>query len=352
MNTFGRNLRLTTFGESHGPAIGGVIDGFPAGFKIDFPELLGEIAKRRPGSSLSVTQRQETDQPEFLSGINENGITLGTPIGFIIRNRDGHIKDYEELVDKYRPNHADYTYDAKYGLRDHRGGGRASARETANWVVAGALTRQWLKKQGIIVHSILSGVGKINYAPHLINRLSYNPKAYSELTVPGEYQEQFEFEIQKAMRSGDSIGGIVTGMITGIPAGLGEPTADKLHSRLAQAMMSINAAKGFEYGIGFKASKKTGSETLDIFEVNKKGSIITKSNFSGGIQGGISNGMPVFFNVAFKPTPTIMQEVATVNNVKQSCVLKMKGRHDPCVAVRAVEVVKAMAALVIADFIL
>ena len=352
MNSFGLNLRLTTFGESHGKAIGGIIDGFPPGFKIDFYDLSKAIAERRPGSSINVTQRQEDDMPEFLSGINEEGITLGTPIGFIIRNKDSHSRDYDELETKYRPNHADYTYDARYGMRDHRGGGRSSARETANWVVAGALANQLLKKKGISVSAILSSVGNISFTKRIIENLSISPLNLKEFLLTDNEKAQIEDEIASAKRNGDSIGGIITCLITGVKAGMGNPVFDKLQSRLAQAMLSINAVKGFEYGLGTSISSKFGSEILDTFDVIDSGDIITKSNFSGGIQGGISNGMPIFFNVFFKPTPTILKELNTIDNNKNRVTLKMTGRHDPCVAVRGVPVVKAMASLVLADFML
>ena len=351
MNSFGKKLRVTTFGESHGTALGGVIDGFPSGFKIDFDELMKEVAKRSPGSSSLVTQRKESDRPEFLSGITEDGITLGSPIGFIIRNMDNRSKDYSDVANKFRPNHADYTYEAKYGIRDFRGGGRASARETANWVVAGALAMQWLKTKEIEVDAILSGVGKVTYADELLEKLATFPMNNTNLIVPSDIKKAIEEEILLAKNNGDSIGGTVTCLIKGVSAGVGEPVGDKLHARLAFSMMSINAAKGFEYGLGMLSSTKRGSEILDYFDV-EDGKVITKTNFSGGIQGGISNGMPIFFNVAFKPTPTILQELPTIDKNLQTAILKMKGRHDPCVAVRAVPVVKAMAALTIADFLL
>lgn len=352
MNSFGKNLRLTTFGESHGKAIGGVIDGFPPRFKIDFDDLASAMAERRPGSSLNVTQRQEDDIPEFLSGITENGITLGTPIGFIIRNKDSHSKDYNELKTKYRPNHADFSYDVKYGIRDYRGGGRSSARETANWVVAGALALQWLNKKGISISTVLSAVGKISYTDELIQELSRKPFSLKELILPETERAKIDEEIANAKKQGDSVGGVVTCLIEGVKAGVGDPVFDKLQSHLAQAMLSINAVKGFEYGIGTSASAKFGSEVLDIYTVNNNNDIITEANYSGGIQGGITNGMPIFFNVFFKPTPTILKEVDTIDNNKNKVTLKMTGRHDPCVAVRGVPVVKAMASLVLADFLL
>lgn len=351
MNTFGTKLRITTFGESHGPAIGGVIDGFPPLFKIDFEKLQEEIDKRKPGNSLLVTQRKESDMPEFLSGISEDGRTLGTPIGFIIRNSDNRGKDYSELADKYRPNHSDFTYDVKYGIRDFKGGGRASARETANWVVAGALAQQWLKNSSINIQAELTGVGEISYTREIVDQFSLKPSEINRIILPSEIKKSFEEEILKAKNEGDSIGGMVTCLITGLHPGLGNPVFDKLQAKLAQGMMSINAVKGFEYGLGMKYSTSRGSETVDLFEAEEN-TIKTITNFSGGIQGGISNGMPVYFNVAFKPTPTIMQELTTVTSRYEKTTLKMKGRHDPCVAVRGVPVVKALTALVVMDSLL
>lgn len=352
MNTFGRNLRVTTFGESHGAAMGGVIDGFPPGFKIDFDKLNKDIAERKPGSSHLVTPRKETDLPEFLSGISSDGVTLGTPIGFIVRNSDHHSNDYDEMANKYRPNHADYTYTCRFGIRDHRGGGRASARETVNWVVAGALANQWLKSLGVTVSSILSGVGKFDFSESLKNELINQPETLTELKVPLEYKDKFEKEILCARNRGDSIGGVVTGLVSGLKPGIGNPVFGKLHAALAQAMMCINAAKAFEYGAGSAAAGFLGSEAADIFYRISNGSIRTIKNFSGGIQGGISNGMPVYFKVTFKPTPTIMMPLPTLDTNGEETILKGKGRHDPCVAVRAVPVVKAMTALTIADFLL
>lgn len=353
MNTFGKNLTLTTFGESHGPAMGGVIDGFPAGLKIDFDLLYEEVAKRRPGSSSLVTARNESDRPEFLSGISTDGITLGTPIGFIVRNTDHKSKDYDEMSKVYRPNHADYTYIARYGLRDPRGGGRSSARETVNWVVAGALASQWLATKNIEVQSVLSQVGPIS-AGDIFDSLITNPEQPFQLEVNESIRLAMQEQIVIAKKAGDSIGGKVSGLITGIPTGIGNPVAEKLHAALGSAMLSINAAKGFEYGLGFRAPSARGSETYDRFlpPAYPDGPIKTATNYSGGIQGGISNGMPIYFSVAFKPTPTIMQPLETVDTQGHEVVLKPAGRHDPCVAVRAVPVVKAMASLVIADFML
>lgn len=351
MNTFGRNLRLTTFGESHGPAIGGIIDGFPPNFKIDFEELQKFIDERRPGSSQMTTQRREPDKPEFLSGISGSGITLGTPIGFIVRNTDCRSSDYENIASSFRPSHADYSYFKKYGIREAGGGGRSSARETLNWVIAGGLANQWLKSQDIEIQSALTRVGSVEAIdPTLLfcqasNRIS--------LTITEENRRRMEEKILEAKNSGDSIGGIVSCLIKGVPTGLGNPIADKLHARMAMAMMSINAAKGFEYGAGFNSAEMMGSQTADCFIPGDiVGGIKTSTNYSGGIQGGISNGMPIFFSVAFKPTPSISKELQSVDIKGHPIKIKINGRHDPCVALRAVPVVKAMAALVIADFLL
>lgn len=352
MNTFGRNLRLTTFGESHGPAIGGIIDGFPSGFKIDFDQLQRDLDERKPGNSILVTQRKEDDKPEFLSGISEDGITLGTPIGFIIRNKDQRSKDYSDLGEKYRPNHADFTYDAKYGLRDFRGGGRASARETANWVVAGSLAAQWLKEKGVEIKALLTGVKGYDFSSRIYENLIRNQFDTSGFTISETERKEIDLAILEAKNNGDSIGGMVTGLITGVKPGVGDPVFRKLHAILAQAMMSINAAKAFEYGIGENLLDYTGIESADLFINNEVGGIQTETNYSGGIQGGISNGMPIYFSVFFKPTPTVMKELKTVTKEGKATMLQMKGRHDPCVAVRAVPVVKAMASLVMADYLL
>ena len=352
MNTFGDKLRLTTFGESHGPAMGGILDGMPPMIPIDFKEINNEVAKRSPGSSILVTQRKESDSPEFLSGLSPEGITLGTPIGFIIRNNDTRSSDYSDLADKFRPNHADFTYSEKYHITDHRGGGRSSARETANWVVGGALVQQFLSTRfNIEIHAVLSGVGKVSYTSQLIDSLCTEPFSNLSLDIPDIIKKEMEGEILKAKEEGDSVGGTVTCVINGVKPGKGNPVFGKMHARLAEAMMSINAAKGFEYGLGYKAAQSRGIETLDIFDCNdEKREVLTKTNYSGGIQGGISNGMPIFFNVHFKPTPTVMRELPTVNKEFEHTTLKMRGRHDPCVAVRAVPVVKAMATLVVGNF--
>ena len=328
MNTFGRNLRLTTFGESHGKAMGGILDGMPGGVKIDMDVIIRETARRRPGQSHLVTARNEKDIPELLSGLTDDMVTLGTPIGFIVRNTDQRSGDYGEMAELYRPNHADFTYDMRYGLHEARGGGRASARETLNWVIGGAIARQLPCMKDISIHAHVISIGGVRGT-----------------------QEELVAVVEEAMKRGDSVGGVEECDIDGIPAGIGNPVFGKLHARLAQAMMSINAAKGFEYGDGFAAAAMYGTEHADIFTTSD-GHIITRTNHSGGIQGGISNGMPVRFRVAFKPTPTLLRDIETVDKEGNARILRGKGRHDPCVALRAVPVVEAMAALVIADELL
>ncbi|MDE6380599.1 MAG: chorismate synthase [Muribaculaceae bacterium] len=325
MNTFGNNLRLTTFGESHGKAMGGILDGMPGGVKIDMDVILRETARRRPGQSHLVTARNEKDIPELLSGLTDDMVTLGTPIGFIVRNTDQRSGDYGEMADLYRPNHADFTYDMRYGLHEPRGGGRASARETLNWVIGGAIVRQLTCMKDVSITARVISIGGIQGT-----------------------QEELDRVVEEAMKRGDSVGGVVECEIKGVPAGIGNPVFGKLHARLAQAMMSINAAKGFEYGDGFEAASAYGTEQADIF-TSENGHIHTLTNHSGGIQGGISNGMPIRFKIAFKPTPTLLRDIETVDKEGNPRILKGKGRHDPCVALRAVPVVEAMAALVVAD---
>ncbi len=328
MNIFGRNLRLTTFGESHGKAMGGILDGMPGGVKIDMDIIIRETARRRPGQSHLVTARNEKDIPELLSGLTDDMVTLGTPIGFIVRNTDQRSGDYGEMAQLYRPNHADFTYDMRYGLHEPRGGGRASARETLNWVIGGAIARQLPCMKDITVSAKVISIGGVTGTA-----------------------EELASVVEEAMKRGDSVGGVVECIIEGVPAGIGNPVFGKLHSRLAQAMMSINAAKGFEYGDGFAAATMYGTEHADIF-TSDDGKILTMTNHSGGIQGGISNGMPIVFRVAFKPTPTLLRDIETVDKDGNAKILKGKGRHDPCVALRAVPVVEAMAILVIADHLL
>ena len=352
MNSIGNKLRLTTFGESHGKAMGGIVDGFPPNFKIDFQKVNEELEKRRPGASIFVSRRSEDDVPEFLSGIASDGMTLGTPIGFIIRNNDCRPSDYDTENRPFRPNHADFTYIKKYGIHDFSGGGRASARETVNWVVAGALCLQWLDTKGIQINSILSSVGDVGIND-IETRLSNSSSLHPSINISEKEQKDMENAIMQAKKEGDSIGGKVTCIVTGMKPGIGYPVFDKLNSILARYLMSINGAKGIEFGRGFDSSRLRGSEMADCFIHDENGeNIITGSNNSGGIQGGISNGMPIFFSVAFKPTPTINKPLSTINMKGEAIVLQSHGRHDPCIAVRAVPVVKAMTALALMDLML
>ena len=348
-NTFGKIFTLTTFGESHGEALGGIIDGCPAGLKIDLDFIQKELDRRRPGQSKVVTQRKESDTAEFLSGIFE-GKTTGAPIGFIVKNEDQKPKDYEHIKDAYRPSHADYTYDSKYGARDHRGGGRSSARETVSRVVAGSIAKFLLKKENIKIKAYVSNIGNIEIG-----------KSYKELNLDAEENivrcpdekvaEQMIKRIEEVRKQGDTIGGIIDCIIENVPVGLGEPVFDKLHADLGKAMLSINAVKGFEYGSGFGGTTMLGSRHNDAF-YNSGKKIATRTNHSGGIQGGISNGEDIYFRVAFKPVATIMQEQKTVNKEGEEVKISGKGRHDPCVLPRAVPIVEAMAALVLADHLL
>ena len=350
MNTFGHIYRLTSFGESHGAAIGGVIDGVPAGIEIDLAEIQTELDRRRPGQSAIVTGRRESDRVKILSGIFE-GRTLGTPIGFIIENADHHSNDYETMRHCYRPSHADYTYQVKYGIRDHRGGGRSSARETVSRVVAGAIAKQILKRKGINVTAYTSQVGDValhaDYRSLDLTMTETNPVRCPDENVA----DKMEALILEVKSQGDTVGGIVSCVVTGVPAGLGEPVFGKLHARLADAMLSINAAKGFDYGMGFAGASMRGSETIDRF-ICDGDKIHTETNNSGGIQGGISNGEDIYFRVAFKPVATLLQEVTTITDSGERMTLKVKGRHDPCVVPRAVPVVEAMTAMVILDAVL
>lgn len=344
-NTFGTLFRLTTFGESHGPAIGGIIDGCPAGIELDFDAIDREMQRRKPGQSKITSQRKEGDEVKFLSGIFE-GKTTGTPIGFIIENADHRSRDYNHLRDVYRPSHADFTYEKKYGIRDYRGGGRSSARETACRVVAGAIAKQFLK--GVEINAFVSAVGELELTKDFseidFSETENNPVRCPDAKVAAKMEEL----IRKVRKEGDTVGGVVSCYIENVPAGLGEPVFDKLHAQLGKAMLSINAVKGFEYGGGFAGSKMRGSQHNDIFEESGK----TKTNFSGGIQGGISNAMPIYFRVAFKPVSTLMRAQETISTDYQKTEVMGKGRHDPCVVPRAVPIVEAMAALVLADFVL
>lgn len=345
MNTFGNILRLTTFGESHGPAIGGVIDGFPAGVKIDFDLLQSMMERRRPGQSAVVTSRREPDEVQFLSGIY-NGVTTGTPIAFIIANTNTRSEDYGQLADAFRPNHADFTYQAKYGIRDYRGGGRASARETAVRVAAGALAKQLLRQYGIEVCAFTAQIGEVQAG---VADGSCRNEVYCPDPVAAE---KMKLAIADARAMGDTLGGIVQCTVTGCPAGLGEPMFAKLQAMLAGAMLSINAAKGFDYGDGFAAASMRGSAHVDEFVADENHRITTATNHSGGIQGGISNGAPIQFRVAFKPVATMMRSIDTVNTRGEKVTLQPRGRHDVCVVPRAVVVVEAMAALVILDAVM
>jgi chorismate synthase len=344
MNSLGKLFRLTSFGESHGPAIGGVIDGFPSNIEIDLKAVQNELDRRRPGQSAIVTQRKEPDTVEFLSGI-EQGKSTGASIGFIIKNQNQKSKDYSHLEEVFRPSHADFTYDAKYGIRSVAGGGRSSARETANWVVAGALAKQLLERMNISARAYVSQVGAVRMetVPQW-DVIENNPV---RCACP-KTAESMENLIREVRKDGDTIGGVVSCKISGVPAGLGEPIFDKLHADLAKYMMTINAAKGFEYGSGFSGVTMKGSEHNDKFK-NDAGNIVTESNYSGGIQGGISNGMDIDFKVAFKPVATLIQKQESINKKGEKVELDGKGRHDPCVVPRAVPIVEALAYMLILD---
>lgn len=351
MNTFGTRFRLTTFGESHGAAIGGVIDGFPSGIAIDLDFIQAELDRRRPGQSLLTTARKEGDKVEILSGVFE-GRSTGCPIGFIVRNENQHSSDYDNLRNLFRPSHADFTYQQKYGVRDHRGGGRSSARETVSRVVGGAFAKLALQQWGIQVTAYTSQVGAIAlehpYTAYDFSEIEKNPVRCPD---PAKAEEMAAL-IQQVKGEGDTIGGIITGVIQGCPVGLGEPAFGKLHAELGAAMLSINAVKGFEYGSGFEGVSMRGSEQNDIFIPSPDGGITTQSNFSGGIQGGISNGQDIYFRVAFKPVATLLREQTTVTLDGTPTRVTARGRHDACVLPRAVPVVEAMAAMVILDHIM
>ncbi len=355
MNTFGKLFTLTTFGESHGVAVGGVVDGMPPGIPIDIDFIQQELARRRPGQSRITTDRKELDQVELLSGVFE-GKSTGTPIAFIVRNRNQQSKDYDSIANLFRPSHADYTYYNKYGIRDYRGGGRASARITLSRVVAGALAKLVLKQKGISITAYTSQVGNItldkDYQKYDFSLIESNPVRCPE---PKKAKEM-EALIAEMKREGDTIGGVVTCVIKGCPAGLGEPEFDKLHAQLGAAMLSINAVKGFEYGEGFAGASYRGSQQNDVFipssDKQQAHGIKTKTNHSGGIQGGISNGEDIYFRVAFKPVATLLMEQETVNKEGEATKIDVHGRHDPCVLPRAVPIVEAMAAMTILDALL
>ena len=348
MNTFGTLFRLTTFGESHGEAIGGVIERMPAGIDIDMDFIQQELNRRRPGQSSITTSRQEADQVELLSGVFE-GKSTGCPIGFIVRNTNQHSQDYENMRCLFRPSHADYTYHYKYGTRDHRGGGRSSARITISRCVGGALAKLALRQLGISIQAYTSQIGDIalerDYRLYDLSKTETNAVRCPD----AEKAAQMEELVKKVKAEGDTIGGIITCVIKGCPAGLGEPEFGKLHAALGAAMLSINAVKGFEYGEGFSGVTARGSEQNDIFVSQAQGGVTTATNRSGGIQGGISNGQDIYFRVAFKPVATILTEQDTVDLEGKPTTLTARGRHDPCVLPRAVPIVEAMAALTILD---
>ena len=345
MNSIGQLFRLTTFGESHGTAIGGIVDGCPAGLSLDVKDIQKELDRRKPGQSSITTTRKESDTVQILSGVFE-GKTTGAPIGFMIPNEDQRSKDYSNLKEVYRPSHSDFTYDSKYGFRDYRGGGRSSARETANWVVAGVIAKQLL--HSVDINAFVSSVGE-EFVEKPYQDLDFTQTENSLVRCPDEdAATRMIAAIEQAKVEGDSLGGTITCVAQGVPAGWGEPIFNKLHARLGQVMLSVNAVKGFEYGSGFCGAKMKGSEHNDSFSEGGK----TTSNLSGGIQGGISNGMDIYFRVAFKPTATIMKKQSTINQKGEIVQLQAEGRHDPCVVPRAVPVVEAMTALVLADFYL
>lgn len=351
-NSFGTLFRLSTFGESHGPAIGGSLEGCPAGLKIDLDFVQKELDRRKPGQSSLTTQRKESDRVEFLSGIFE-GITTGAPIGFMIKNEDHKPEDYSHLKESFRPSHADYTYEQKYGRRDYRGGGRSSARETACRIVAGGIAKLMLKEIGVSVHAFVKQIGPLKLNKNF-DELDLSKTELNPVRCPDEDLAKQMIElIEDVRKQGDSLGGVIQGVVQHTPTGWGEPVFDKLHAVLGHAMLSINAVKGFELGSGFDGVRFKGSELNDLFipsSLDEGQTIQTQSNNSGGIQGGISNGMPIYFNVAFKPVATILRSQNSVNRSGESVVLEGKGRHDPCVLPRAVPIVESMAALVMADF--
>ena len=349
-NSFGKILTFSAFGESHGIAIGGVLDGCPPGHDISIEKIQHELGRRRPGQSKIVTQRKESDTVEILSGLFE-GKTTGMPIGFIIRNENQKSKDYNHIKDAFRPSHADFTYESKYGIRDYRGGGRSSARETATRVVAGAIAKQILEKVNISINAYVSAVGPVTLdTPYQSLDLALAEE--NIVRCPDlELANKMIDHIQVIKKNGDTIGGVITCVIKKVPVGLGEPVFERLNANLAKAMFTINAVKGFELGSGFAGSKMKGSEHNDLFEIIETG-VQTKTNFSGGIQGGISNGSDIYFNTAFKPVATIMQKQPSITKSGENVSVEGKGRHDPCVVPRAVPIVEAMSALVILDHLL
>lgn len=347
MNSFGQLFRLTSFGESHGAGIGGIIDGCPAGIQLDLNAIQAELDRRKPGQSKITTQRNETDTVEFYSGIFE-GQTTGTPIGFFIRNKDQHSNDYNNLKEVFRPSHADFTYQQKYGVRDHRGGGRSSARETIARVVAGAIARQLLQGLNISIYAYVNSVGAITLDKDY-TQLDLSKTESNIVRCPdAETAEKMIERIEEAGRNHDTVGGTISCVIKGVPVGWGAPVFDKLHATMGLAMLGINAVKGFEYGSGFEGTRLSGSEHNDVF-INENGQVKTLTNHSGGIQGGISNGQDIYFKVAFKPIATLLKEQKTIDQALNETTINPKGRHDPCVLPRAVPIVESMAALVLAD---
>ena len=348
---YGKLFSISTFGESHGPGIGVIIEGCPAGMPFDAGFLQSELDRRRPGQSRITTQRREADTAEVLSGVFE-GRTTGTPLALLIRNEDQRSKDYGHIARQFRPSHADYTYTAKYGVRDYRGGGRSSARETAARVAAGAVAKMLLRQQGVHISAYVSQVGPLRLEmPY--QQLDFQQIESNDVRCPDPDMARQMFDlIDDTRKRGDSVGGVVTGVCTGVPAGWGEPVFDKLHAELGKAMLGINAVKGFEYGDGFGAAEGFGSQQNDAFYSDEQGRIRTRTNHSGGIQGGISNGEDIFFRVAFKPVATIMHDQQSVDQDGHPVTVSGRGRHDPCVLPRAVPIVEAMAALVLADMML
>lgn len=345
MFTLGNFLTLSTFGESHGIAYGGIITNFPAGLKVGLDKIQNELDRRKPGQSTIVTQRKESDTVKFLSGIFD-GKTTGTPIGYIIENENQKSKDYDHIAKAYRPSHADFTYDQKFGIRDYRGGGKSSARETVNWVVAGALAKQLLPE--IEINAYVSSVGDI-FCEKPYQELDFSKTESNEVRCPDQQTaEKMISKIKEIKKDGNTIGGTVTCVIKNVPAGIGEPVFGKLQAELAKAMMNINAAKGFEYGSGFCGARMTGKEHNDLFNED----FSTKTNLSGGIQGGISNGMDIYFRVAFKPVATVLRPQESIDSEGNPVTVEGKGRHDPCVVPRAVPIVENLAAFVLADLYL
>ena len=350
-STYGILFKISTFGESHGPGIGVVIDGCPAGLPFDSDFIQHELDRRKPGQSRITTQRREADEFEVLSGVFE-GKTQGTPIALLIRNTDQRSKDYGHIAEQFRPSHADYTYQTKYGSRDYRGGGRSSARETAARVAAGAIAKLLLAQQGVQIQAYVSQVGKLKLEkPYTELNLALAEENAVRCPDPETAEQMFQY-IDETRKRGDSIGGIVDCVVTGVPVGWGEPVFDKLHAELGKAMLSINAVKGFEYGSGFAGAELYGSQHNDEFYTDEQGRVRTKTNQSGGIQGGISNGEDIYFRTAFKPVATIMQDQDSVDVNGQPVTVSGKGRHDPCVVPRAVPIIEAMTALVLADMYL